>query len=106
MEFKSAIRDGQITHFLEKAVKKIYVKYLRKVLLCPIRGYKDEAVSFYFPVAARIQPNCNKKTSALGSASSAYSSIEPVIFSQRMKSLIVALFFLSINQIYVGQNLN
>jgi len=80
MEFKSEIRDSQITQLFEKVEGKNYGKYLRKVRLNPIRGFKDETVSFDFPVTAIIGPNGGGKTSVLGSVACAYISIKPSRF--------------------------
>lgn len=80
MEFKSEIRDSQITQLFEKVEGKNYGKYLRKVRLNPIRGFKDETVSFDFPVTAIIGPNGGGKTSVLGAAACAYISIKPSRF--------------------------
>jgi len=80
MDFKSEIRDSQIIQLFEKVDGKNYGKYLRKVCLNPIRGFKDATVSFDFPVTAIIGPNGGGKTSVLGAAAIAYISVKPSRF--------------------------
>lgn len=80
MEFKSEIRESQINQLFDKVEGKNYGKYLRKVRLNPIRGFKDETVSFDFPVTAIIGPNGGGKTSVLGAAACAYIAVKPSRF--------------------------
>jgi len=80
MEFQSEIRQSQINQLFEKVDRKNYGKYLRKVRLNPIRGFKDETVDFDFPVTAIIGPNGGGKTSVLGAAGCAYITVKPSRF--------------------------
>ncbi|MEO6804940.1 MAG: AAA family ATPase [Edaphobacter sp.] len=74
---KSEIRQSTIQNLLERTAKKRYSQYLMKVTLKHIRGFKNQPVSFDFPVTAIIGPNGGGKTSVLGAAAIAYLSMPP-----------------------------
>jgi Recombinational DNA repair ATPase (RecF pathway) len=75
--FKSEIRDSTINGLLEKASSKNYKKYLSKLVLKHVRGFRNEPVAFDFPVTAVIGPNGGGKTTVLGAAACAYKSVSP-----------------------------
>jgi len=74
---KSEIRESTIKNLLERANKKNYEKYLAKMSLKHLRAFRDEPVSFDFPVTALIGPNGGGKTSILGAAAIAYRDMPP-----------------------------
>jgi len=74
---KSEIRESTIRNLLEKAAKRNYVQYLPKMTLKHLRAFRDQPVSFDFPVTAIIGPNGGGKTSVLGAAAIAYSEMPP-----------------------------
>lgn len=80
MEYKKEIRDSEIRELEEKVEKRNYGQYLLKLRLNPVRGFKDNSVSFDFPVTALIGPNGGGKTTVLGAAACAYISIKPSRF--------------------------
>lgn len=80
MPFKSEIRDSTINGLLEKAANRNYGQYLAKVVLKQVRGFKNEPVSFDFPVTALIGPNGGGKTTILGAAGCAYKHVSPKRF--------------------------
>lgn len=73
----SEIRNSTIQNLLEKASKRNFGKYLPKMTLRHLRAFRDQPVSFDFPVTAIIGPNGGGKTSVLGAAAIAYSDILP-----------------------------
>lgn len=75
--YKSQIRQSAINALREKVARKNYGKYLLKINLVHIRGLRDQAINFEFPVTALIGPNGGGKTTILGAAATAYSSIKP-----------------------------
>lgn len=77
MKYKSEIRLSTIDGLLDKAAKKNYGKYLSRLILKQVRGFKDEPISFDFPITALIGPNGGGKTTILGAAGCAYKSIQP-----------------------------
>ena len=87
MEYKSEIRDSEINLLFEKVENKNYGKYLKKVTLCPIRGFVNEFVRFDFPVTAIIGPNGGGKTSVLGACACAYISQRPGRFFSKSGAL-------------------
>lgn len=74
---KSEIRQSTIQNLLERAAKKKYTQYLTKVTLRHVRGFRNQPVSFDFPVTAIIGPNGGGKTSVLGAAAIAYTDMAP-----------------------------
>lgn len=78
--FKSEIRDSVINDLLDKASKRAYGHYLSKLVLKQVRGFKDEHVTFDFPVTALIGPNGGGKTTLLGAAGCAYKDVAPKRF--------------------------
>jgi predicted ATPase len=77
MKYKSEIRDSDIAKLLEKVEKKSYGKYLLKITLESIRGFKNETIQFDFPVTALIAPNGGGKSTILGVAACAYKTVKP-----------------------------
>lgn len=106
MEFKSEIRDTQINQLFEKVDGKNYGKYLRKVTLNPIRGFKNETVSFDFPVTAIIGPNGGGKTSVLGAAACAYISVKPSRFFAKSGKFDSSMQNWSINYELIDKEIN
>jgi energy-coupling factor transporter ATP-binding protein EcfA2 len=74
---KSEIRESTIRNLLDKVAKRSYRKYLPKMTLKHLRAFRDQPVSFDFPVTAIIGPNGGGKTSVLGAAAIAYSDMAP-----------------------------
>lgn len=87
MEYQSEIRDSEINELLEKVEKRNYRKYLLKLRLNPIRGFKNQMIKFDFPVTALIGPNGGGKTTVLGAAACAYISEKPSRFFSKSGSL-------------------
>ncbi len=75
--FRGEIRDSTISALLEKAAARSYGRYLAKLHLKHVRGFSDEPVSFDFPVTAVIGPNGGGKTTILGAAGCAYTTVAP-----------------------------
>lgn len=76
-DYKSQIRESTLHELAEKVARKNYGKYLSKVTLVNVRGLAEQVVTFEFPVTAIIGPNGGGKTTILGAAATAYSSIKP-----------------------------
>lgn len=79
-EYTSEIRDSDIRKLEEKVAANDYGSYLRRVTLKKVRGFKDRAVAFDFPVTALIGPNGGGKSTILGAAGLAYKDIAPGTF--------------------------
>jgi Predicted ATPases len=75
--YKSQIRQSTINGLKDKVSRKNYGKYLLKLNLVNVRALKDQVVNFDFPVTALIGPNGGGKTTVLGAAATAYSSVKP-----------------------------
>lgn len=75
--FKSQIRTSVINELLEKVQKRNYGNYLLKIRIEKIRSFSNSSISFDFPVTALVGPNGGGKTTILGAAAIAYSSIKP-----------------------------
>lgn len=80
MAFRSQVRDSTINDLLDKARERSYGKYLARMLLKKVRGFRDEPISFDFPVTAIIGPNGGGKTTVLGAAAIVYRMIPPRTF--------------------------
>lgn len=80
MSFKSEIRESTINALIEKSRDRNYGQYLSKIVLRKVRGFKDEPISFDFPVTAIIGPNGGGKTTVLGAAGIIYRDIPPRTF--------------------------
>ncbi|UVQ23777.1 AAA family ATPase [Bacteroides thetaiotaomicron] len=87
MEYQSEIRDSEINELFEKVENRNYKKYLLKLTLNPIRGFRNETIRFEFPVTALIGPNGGGKTTVLGAAACAYISEKPGRFFSKSGSL-------------------
>src|SRR5262249_7472997 len=75
--FQSEIRHSQLNELLEKVEKRNYGRYLCKVTLQQVRGFRGEVVSFDFPVTAVVGPNGGGKTTVLGAVACLYKSVKP-----------------------------
>lgn len=75
--FQSEIRQSTITELLEKVSNRNYGKFLTRVNLKRVRGFRNKTVTFDFPVTALIGPNGGGKTTILGAAACAYKDIPP-----------------------------
>jgi predicted ATPase len=75
--YQSEIRKSQINALLEKVEKKSYGKYVHKVILQKLRGFRGETVIFDFPVTAIVGPNGGGKTTILGAAACIYQEVKP-----------------------------
>jgi energy-coupling factor transporter ATP-binding protein EcfA2 len=78
--FKSEIRPSQIQDLLEYVQARKYKEYLLSIRLAQLRGFSGELVQFDFPVTALVGPNGGGKTTILGAAACAYSSVKPQQF--------------------------
>lgn len=76
----SEIRDSTKTQLLEKVRKSDFGRYLFKMSLVKVRGFKGEDITFDFPVTALIGPNGSGKSAVLGAAGCAYKPIKPGFF--------------------------
>lgn len=75
--YKSQIRPSVINALRDKVNRRNYGKYLLKINLALLRGLRDQMIAFDFPVTALIGPNGGGKTTILGAAAVAYSSVKP-----------------------------
>ncbi len=80
MQFQSEIRPSQVKKLLENVKKKNYDKYLLKITLEKARAFKDESITFDFPVTAIVGVNGGGKTTVLGAAACAYKTVKPSLF--------------------------
>ncbi|WP_082578342.1 AAA family ATPase [Lysobacter sp. Root690] len=76
-QYKSQIRDSMINELRDKVTRKSYGRYLVKMKIVHVRSLKNQTINFDFPVTALIGPNGGGKTTILGAAATAYSSIKP-----------------------------
>ncbi|WP_431885172.1 ATP-dependent nuclease [Micromonospora wenchangensis] len=76
-DYRSEIRDSEITALEDKVTRSSYHKYLKRLTLKKVRGFKDREISFDFPVTALIGPNGGGKTTILGAAGLIYASVPP-----------------------------
>jgi predicted ATPase len=74
---QTQIRDSDITSLQEKVANSNYGKYLKRVILRKLRGFKDREVVLEFPVTALVGPNGGGKTTILGAAAMLYKSVKP-----------------------------
>jgi predicted ATPase len=65
---------------MEKVASRNYGKYLPKLVLKHLRGFREVPITFDFPVTALIGPNGGGKTTILGAAACAYKMIAPKLF--------------------------
>ncbi|RQX00232.1 ATP-dependent nuclease [Micromonospora inaquosa] len=75
--YKSEIRHSDITALEDKVTRGSYHKYLKRLTLKKVRGFRDREVSFDFPVTALIGPNGGGKTTILGAAGLIYADVPP-----------------------------
>jgi predicted ATPase len=106
MKYQSEIRDSQINQLTEKVERGSYGKYLKKVRLNPIRGFRDDTISFDFPVTAIIGPNGGGKTTVLGAAGCAYISVKPSRFFAKSGRLDDSMQNWKINYELIDKELN
>ena len=78
--FQSEIRTGQINELLEKVQNRSYHQYLLKLTIDKARFFRDETITFDFPVTALVGPNGGGKTTVMGAAACAYKTIKPSLF--------------------------
>ena len=71
------IRHSTIAELQDKVRSRNYGKFLTRVTLTRVRGFRDQEVRFDFPVTALIGPNGGGKTTVLGAAGCAYKEIQP-----------------------------
>ncbi len=76
-ETPTQVRDSDINALQEKVANSNYGKYLKRVLLRKLRGFKDREVNFDFPVTALVGPNGGGKPTILGAAAMLYKSVKP-----------------------------
>lgn len=74
---RSEIRDGVIAELQDKVRSRNYGKFLTRVTLTRVRGFRNQEVRFDFLVTALIGPNGGGKTTVLGAAGCAYKDIQP-----------------------------
>ncbi len=74
---RSEIRDSVIAELQDKVRSLNYGKFLLRLTLTRVRGFRDQRVRFEFPVTALIGPNGGGKTTVLGAAGCAYKEIQP-----------------------------
>jgi predicted ATPase len=79
-EYRSEIRDSEISALEEKVSKNSYRKYLSRLTLKRVRSFTDREVTFDFPVTALVGPNGGGKTTILGAAALTYRSVPPSRF--------------------------
>lgn len=85
--YRSEIRPSKIKELSERSRKLNYKKYLSKVTLVKCRAFKDQAITFDFPVTALIGPNGGGKTTILGACALIYDTIKPRQFFARNRQL-------------------
>lgn len=79
-EFMSEIRDSDLKKLEDKVAAGDYGSYLKRVTLKRVRGFRDRAITFDFPVTALVGPNGGGKSTILGAAGLAYKSVAPGTF--------------------------
>lgn len=85
--YRSEIRPSKIKELSERSRKLNYKKYLSKVTLVKCRAFKDQTITFDFPVTALIGPNGGGKTTILGACALIYDTIMPRQFFARNRQL-------------------
>lgn len=78
--FQGEIRTGQINELLEKVQSRNYGEYLLKLTIDKARSFREETITFDFPVTALVGPNGGGKTTVIGAAACAYGTIKPSLF--------------------------
>lgn len=71
------LSPNDITELKEKVRLKRYGKFLSRIKLHFIRGFRDQDIEFKFPVTALIGTNGGGKSTILGAAALAYKEIKP-----------------------------
>jgi hypothetical protein len=79
-DFQSEIRTSAIRDLEDKVDRRAYGKYINRVTLRRIRGFRDREVTFDFPVTAIVGPNGGGKSTILGAAGLIYRSVPPSQF--------------------------
>lgn len=85
--YKSEIRHSQLKKLSDKCRKLNYGEYLYKVGLVKCRAFRDQLITFDFPVTALIGPNGGGKTTILGACALIYDTISPRQFFTRNRQL-------------------
>ena len=75
--YKSEIRHSQLKKLSDKCRKLNYSEYLYKVGLVKCRAFRNQLITFDFPVTALIGPNGGGKTTILGACALIYDTISP-----------------------------
>jgi predicted ATPase len=75
--YLSEIRPSDVQALEDKVARSNYGQYLKKLTLKKVRGFTDREVSFDFPVTALVGPNGGGKTTILGAAGLAYTTVAP-----------------------------
>ncbi|UIO40670.1 AAA family ATPase [Brevibacillus brevis] len=78
--YYSEIRDSEKKALLEKVRNKKYGQYLYSINLSNLRQFKNQKITFDFPVTALVAPNGGGKTTVLGAAALAYKEVKPGLF--------------------------
>ncbi|MYQ54706.1 MULTISPECIES: ATP-dependent nuclease [unclassified Streptomyces] len=76
-QYRSEIRESLISALEDKAAKGNYRKYLKRLTLKKVRGFRDREITFDFPVTALVGPNGGGKTTILGAAALIYKKVQP-----------------------------
>jgi predicted ATPase len=76
-DYRSEIRESDLTALAKKAAGASYRKYLKRIVLKKVRGFTDREVTLDFPVTALVGPNGGGKTTILGAAALVYRSVAP-----------------------------
>lgn len=74
------LSPAQINEEIERVRQRQYRRFLAKIRLFHIRGFRDQAVEFRYPVTALIGTNGGGKSTILGAAALAYKDTKPGTF--------------------------
>ena len=85
--YRSEIRPSKINELSTRSRKLNYKKYLSKVALVKCRAFRNQTITFDFPVTALIGPNGGGKTTILGACALIYDTIMPRQFFARNRQL-------------------
>lgn len=85
--YKTEIRPSQFNALLDRCKNLNFSKYLYKLTLTKCRAFKDQSITFDFPVTALIGPNGGGKTTILGASALIYNTIVPRQFFARNRQI-------------------